>query len=99
MSGILLLASKKYKKKILKCYELSDKIASSLATFKALISLSLDDGTATDAKEFHRLQTWYLQSMAYVRNIDKKMKVQTEENFQNTIMDEIKKPKLVLVQK
>ena len=93
MIGILLLTSKKYKKKLLKCYELLDKITSSLATFEVLISLSLDDGTATDAKEFHRLQTWYLQLMACVRNIDKKMKVQTEENFQNTIMDEIKKLK------
>ena len=42
----------KYKKKLLKCYDLSDKITSSLATFEVLISLSLDDGTVTDAKEF-----------------------------------------------
>ena len=27
--------------------------------------------------------------MTYVRNVDSKMKVQTEENFQKTIMDEI----------
>ena len=85
----LLLTSKKYKKKLLKCYELLDKIASSLATFEVLISLSIDDGTVIDAKEFHKLQTLYLQLMTHVRNIDRKMKVQTEENFQKTIMDEI----------
>ena len=28
--------------------------------------------------------------MAHVRNTDRKMKVQTEESFQKTIMDEIK---------
>ena len=67
---ILLLTSKKYKKKLLKCYELLDKITSSLATFQVLISLSLDDGTVIDAKEFHKLQTSYLQLMTYVRNID-----------------------------
>ena len=88
VSGILLLTSKKYKKKLLKCYELSDKITSSLATFEVLISLSLDDGTVIDAKEFHKLQTLYLQLMTYVRNIDRKMKV--EESFQKTIMGEIK---------
>ena len=66
-----------------------DKIATSLATFETLISLSLDDGTVIDAKEFHKLQTLYLQLMTHVRNIDRKMKVQTEENFQKTIMDEI----------
>ena len=33
----------------------------SLVTFEVLISLSLDDGTVIDAKEFHKLQTLYLQ--------------------------------------
>ena len=99
VGGILLLTSKKYKKKLLKCYELSDKITSSLATFEVLISLSIDDSTVIDAKEFHKLQTLYLQLMTYVRNIDRKMKVQTEESFQKTIMDEIKTLKKVLEQK
>ena len=54
VGGILLLISKKYKKKLLKCYKLLDKIASSLATFEVLISLSLDDGAVIDAKEFHK---------------------------------------------
>ena len=62
---------------------------SSLATFEVLISLSIDDGTVTDAKEFHQLQTLYFQLMTYVRNIDRKIKVQTEEDFQKTMMDEI----------
>ena len=90
VGGILLLTTKKYKKKLLKCNELLNKIASSLATFEVLISLSLDDGTVIDAKEFHKLQTFYLQLMTHITNIDRKMKVQTEESFQKTIMDEIK---------
>ena len=52
---ILLLISKKYKKKLLKCYELLDKITSSLATFEVLISVNIDDGTVIDAKQFHKL--------------------------------------------
>ena len=99
VGGILLLISKKYKKKLLKCYELSDKITSSLATFQVLISLSIADGTVIDAKEFHKLQTLYHQLMTYVRNIDRKLKVQTEESFQKTIMDEIKNLRKVLEQK
>ena len=90
VGGILLLTSKKYKKKLLKCQELLDKITSSLATFEVLIGLSLEDGTVIDAKEFHKLQTLFFQLLTYVRNIDRKMKVQTEESFQKTIMDEIK---------
>ena len=99
IGACLLLMSKKYKKKLLKCYELLDKITSSLATFETLISLSIDDDTVTDAKEFHKLQTLYLQLMTFVRNIDRKMKVQTEENFQKTIMDEIVNLKKALEQK
>ena len=99
VGACLLLTSKKYRKKLLKCYELLDKITSSLATFKTLISLSIDDGTVIDAKEFHKLQTLYLQLMTFVRNIDRKMKVQTEENFQKTIMDEIVNLKKALEQK
>ena len=67
-----------------------DKITSSLATFESLISLSLDDGTVIHAKEFHKLQTLYLQLMTYVSNIGRKMKVQIEESFQKTVKDEIK---------
>ena len=99
VGACLLLTSKKYKKKLLKCYELLDKITTSLATFETLISLSIDDGSVIDAKEFHKLQTLYLQLMAHIRNIDRKMKVQTEKNFQKTIMDEIVNLKKALKQK
>ena len=99
VGAYLLLTSEKYKKKLLKCYELSDKITTSLATFKTLITLSIDDNSAVDAKEFHKLQTLYLQLMTHVRNVDRKMKVQTEKNFQKTIMDEIVNLKKALEQK
>ena len=99
VGACLLLTSKKYKKKLLKHYELLDKITTSLATLETLISLSLDDGNVIDAKEFHKLQTLYLQLMTHVRNVDRKMKVQTEENFQKTIMDEIVNLKKALERK
>ena len=93
VGACLLLTSKKYKKKLLKCYKLLDKITSSLATFETLISLNIDDGTVTNAKELYKLQTLYLQLMTFVRNIDQKTKVQTEESFQKTIMHEISNSK------
>ena len=99
VGACLLLTSKKYKEKLLKCYELLDKITSSLATFEVLISLSIDDGTVIDAKEFHKLQTLYLQLMTHVRNVDQKMKVEAEQNFQKTIMDEITNLKKAMEQK
>ena len=81
VGACFLLTSKKYKKKLLKCSELLDKITTSLASYETLISLSLDDGTVIDAKEFNKLQTLYLQLMTHIRNVDQKMKVQTEKNF------------------
>ena len=99
VGACLLLTSKKYKKKLLKCYELLDKITSSLATFEVLISLSIDDGTVIDVKEFHKLQTLYLQLMTHVKNIDRKMKVEAGQNFQMTIMDQITNLKKALEQK
>ena len=68
VGACLLLTSKKYKRKLLKCYDLLDKITTSLATFEVLISLSIDDGSVIGAKEFHKLQMLYLQLMAHVRN-------------------------------
>ena len=41
VGACLLLTSRKYKKKLLKCYELLDKITSSLANSEVLISLSI----------------------------------------------------------
>ena len=70
VGACLLLTSKKYKKKLLKCYELSDKITTSLATFDTLISLSIDGDSVIDAKELHKFQTLYLQLMTHVRNVD-----------------------------
>ena len=99
IGAVLLLTSKKYKKKLLKCYKLLDRITTSLATYETLISLSIDDGSVIDAKEFHKLQTLYLQLMTHVRNIDRKMKVETEQNFQKTIMEEITNLKKALEQK
>ena len=55
VGACLLLTSKKYKKKLLKCYELLDKITTSLATFETLISLNIDDDSVIDAKEFHKI--------------------------------------------
>ena len=99
VGACLLLTSKKYKKKLLKCYELLDKITTSLATFETLISLSINDDSVIDAKEFHKLQTLYFLLMTHVRNVDQKMKVQREENFLRTIMDEIVNLKKALEQK
>ena len=75
------LTSKTYKKKLLNCYELLDKITTSLATFETSISLSIDDNSAIDAKEFHKLQTLYLQLMTHVRNLDRKMKSKQRKTF------------------
>ena len=76
-----------------------DQITTSLSTFETLISLSIDDGSVIDAKEFHKLQRLYLHLMTHVRNIDRKMKVETEQNSQRTVIDEIVNLKKAMEQK
>ena len=77
----MLLTSKKYKKKLLKYCELTDKITSSLATFEVSISLSLNYNSIIDAKEFNKLQSLYLQVMVDVRNVDRKIKSKQKKIF------------------
>ena len=94
--GILLLTSKKFWRKLLKCCELIDKIRSSLATFEVLISLSLNDNSVIDAKGFQKLQAVYLQVMADVRNVDRKIKFQTKKYFQKNYSGRNKESKKTL---
>ena len=77
----------------MKCCELIDKTTSSLVTFEVLISLSLNDDSVIDAKEFHKLQNLYLQIMADVRNVDRKMKVQTGRKFSKNYSERNKESK------
>ena len=67
----------------MKCYELRVKIISSLATFGVLISLSLNDYSLNDSKEFNKLQTLYLQVVADVRNVERKIKSKQIKIFKN----------------
>ena len=99
VGACLLLTSKKYNKKLMKCYELLDKIMTSLATLETLITLSLDDGNVIDAKEFHKLQTLYLQLMTHVRNLDWENESPNRGKLSKTIMDEIVNLKKALEQK
>ena len=55
VGACLLLTSKKYKKKLLKCYKLLDKITTSLATSETLTSLSIDDGSVIDPKRISQI--------------------------------------------
>ena len=66
VGACLLLTSKKSKKKLLKCYELLDQNNDLFSSFETLISLSIDDDSVIDTKEFHKLQTLYLQLMAHI---------------------------------
>ena len=95
----LTIISKKYKTKIANYCDLLDKITSSLSTFDVLISQSLNDGTLIDANEFSKLQSLYLQVLQDIKNVDGKMKIVSEENFQKTILDEIKNLKKTMEEK
>ena len=85
VGGVLLLTSKKYKKKLLKCYELLDKITSSLATFEVSISLSVNPFMVFDCHVELGHSSWNAAS-SYMENAVKLFsQVHTAQSFQVNI--------------
>ena len=77
VDACLLLTSKKYKKQLLKCYELLDKITTSFSYLWDFNKPKYRWWLCYWCQRISELQTLYLQLMTHVRNIDRKMKVQT----------------------
>lgn len=90
ISSVLTVSSKKYNKKIAKIMELLDRLTTSIGKFELLISKSLTDGFIIDSNEFSKLQSMYFEVMNNIRNRDYKMKSTIEENYQKSIMEELK---------
>ena len=98
-SSVLTVNSKKYNKKISKTVELFDALTTSIGKFELLISKSLTDGFIIDSNEFSQLQSMYFKVMNDIKNRDYKMKTTIEENYQKSIMEELKNLKNTIEKK
>ena len=80
--------TKKYQKKLAKVMKLVDIITSTLAVSKTSISKVLNNGRV-DEREFTMLQTFHLEALNDLSNIDCKMEAETRTELQKDLLEEI----------
>ena len=83
------LVVKKYKNKIIKNNKIHDIITSAIAALEIAISKTLNDGTLIDQLEFNQVQGIYFEAMQNISIVDRKMKLDSQKNFQKAVLEEI----------
>ena len=74
-SGIILVGTKKYQKKLKKVTQLIDIITPALVIFERVVSKSLKDGII-DEEEFNMLQTLHLETLNELTGVDCRMEAE-----------------------
>ena len=80
VSGVAMLLTKKYQKKLSKVMKLVDIIMSALAVFKMSISKALNDGRV-DEQEFNMPQALHLKVLNDLSNVGSKMAAETRSQI------------------
>ena len=87
-SGIILVLTKKYQKKLKKVAQLTDIITPALVIFMRVVSKSLKDGII-DEEEFNMLQTLHLETLNELMGIDCRMEVEHRSLVEKSLLEEI----------
>ena len=87
-SGIMLVLTKKYQKKLKKVTKLIDIITPALVVFEQIISGALKDGII-DEKEFNTLQTLHLETLYELTGVDRRMESENRSLVEKSLMEEI----------
>ena len=87
-SGVIMALTKKYQKKLAKVTKLIDIITSAIAVFETCFSKVLRNGKI-DEEEFNMLQKFRLKTMNELTGVDRKMEVETRNQFENSLLEEI----------
>ena len=85
-SGIILVLTKKYQKKLKKVTKLIDILTPALVVFERVISGALKDGII-DEEEFNTLQTLHLETLNELTGVDCMM--EAESLVEKSLMEEI----------
>ena len=88
VSGLTILLTKKYQKKLSKVTKLTDIITSAIAVFERVIS-KVPKNDKIDEEEFNLLQTFDLKTMNELTSIDCKMEVENRNQFEKNVLEEI----------
>ena len=87
-SGIILVLTKKYQKKLKKVTCLIDIITPALVIFERAISGALKNGII-DEEEFNTLQTLHLETLNELTGIDRRMEAEHRSLVEKSLMEEI----------
>ena len=87
-SGIILVLTKKYQKKLKKVMPLIDIVTP--AVFERVVSGTLKDGI-TDEEEVNMLQTLHLETLKELTDIDHRMEAEHRSIVEKSLMEEINK--------
>ena len=82
LSGVTMVLTKKYQKKLLKVMKLYDIIMSAIAIFEMRVSKVLSNGKI-DEQEFNVLQTLHLKTLNELSIINRKMGVENRNQLEN----------------
>ena len=91
-SGIMLVLTKKYQKKLKKVTKLIDIITPALVVFERVISGALKDGII-DEEEFNTLQMLHLETLNELTGVDCRMEVENRSLVEKSLIEEINKLK------
>ena len=87
-SGIMLVLTKKYQKKLKKVTKLIDIVTPALAGFERVISGALKNGVI-DEEEFNTLQTLHLETLNELTGVDRRMEAENRSLVEKSLMEEI----------
>ena len=87
-SGVILVLTKKYQKKLKKVTCLIDIVTPALVVFERVISGALKNGII-DEEEFNTLQTLHLETLNELTGVDHKMEAENRSLVEKGLMEEI----------
>ena len=87
-SGIILVLTKKYQKKLKKVTKLIDIVTPALVVFERVISGALKDGIINE-KEFNTLQMLHLEILNELTGVNCRMEVENRSLVEKSLMEEI----------
>ena len=87
-SGIILVLSKKYQKKLKKVTKLIDIVTPALVVFERVISGALKNGII-DEEELNTIQTLHLETLNELMGINRRMEAENRSLVAKSLMEEI----------
>ena len=88
VSGVTMMLTRKYQKKLTKVTKLTDIITPAIAVFETCLSKTFRNGKI-DEEEFNLLQKFHFKTMNELTGVDHKMEAENRNQFEKSLLQEI----------